>query len=244
MGNLHTFFLVHSADQMSVWNNEWLKSWEKHSFQLSHAGIPSSYADVSQAPFYTHTINNVLPVNSQKSKGLCWIQFAMCVCDCHAKQGIQLIICLLHISVTARRLHMILAELIPWPLFPPHPHAGAPATPARRAVTSCCHPGKVQAVPQSPGFIRASLLCVSLPSWAVLKIEKLQSTEGAGQETYPESGPNSAKLHFIGQICLMLPGHKLEGKCTLQCLQLGGVACSIFQTMCSLCWHWIKPFLS
>lgn len=140
------------------------------------------------------------------------------------------------------------AELILRPLLPPQARAGAPATPAWRAVPSRCDPDKSQTALWGPGFIYAtlsiSLLHVSLPRWTVLGIKMLQSTEWAGQEAYPESGPNSAKHRFIGQICLMLPGCKLEGRGTLQCLQSRGVAFSVFQAVCSLCWHWIKPFSS
>lgn len=90
-------------------------------------------------------------------------------------------------------------------LLPPYACAGAPATPRLMSCDKLLWPWQVLDSPPEPGHTR------DIP------------------------GPDSVKHHFIGQIYLIMRGHKLEGKCTLQCLQPQGEALSIVQAVLCLC---------
>lgn len=172
--------------------------------------ITSSYAKASQVPFDIYMINEALPVDSQSSKGLCWIRFAICVSNRHDKQDIQLIIYLWCISVTARWLTLFLQSCsldlcflhthVLWSCSP------QPDEPPRAAVTltRCWQSSGAQAL-----YTQPFQYCFFVLDFQELERKMLQSTEWVGQEMNPESGPNSAKHRFIGQICLMSPGHKL-----------------------------------
>lgn len=95
---------------------------------------------------------------------------------------------------------------------------------------SCCpQPGelwgaadKVHRVPQGAGCRCATSTITSscfIPRWKALEMKMLRSAEWARQEVCPVPVPNSAEHHFTGQMCLLLPNHKLEGKCSPQCLE-------------------------
>lgn len=163
------------------------------------------------------------------------MQSATLVSNCH---DIQFIIYLLCISVPARWLTVFLqswcldlcflctqswgpccpsptsCDDLRWPLqdpdCPPEPrfYRHNPFN-----ITSSCHSSKINSIRNKNVIIH----------W----ITESQN-QCAGQEMYAELDLNSTKHHLIGQIHLMLTGHKLTWKYMVQCA-LSGTEFSMFQ---------------